>query len=904
MPDHRYTALKQLPMRLHICEDFDGVIGALPSHSDVYAGPSRLLSILEALLCLSGFPEKTDYLRIALYQQALQDWLDASDGPVFYRASFGVDRFAVARALLDRRDELLLCGWDLTGSDDLPDRLRCLASVEQLYAQRIQAPEHRVQATGVADRWAAVLRHPDCYTLLPFKTLLVYEPEPHLATALRRFVEGCRQAGIPVEWVVPEPAAPADTDLGHWQRRLSGATSASVRPKGDGTLVVLKADRDVEAAAVLGSFMGAHPDWRPLLLLPGMDRQLEEALFRYGQPALGIASASLSRPALQVLKLASLFLWDPIDVYKLMEFVTLPLKPLDDGLAFRIARVLQDRPGLFSESWHGVVLSYMDQHKDDARIRRQYDFWFKRRRYAQAAGVPRKEAVDLYNHLYLWAVERYGRQEEGSLLVLAEQARRVRDLLAALPDERLTFLELERIVRTIYEPSPLPLAAPEEGRYEFVHEPGALAINRPALLWWHLHQRTGMAASDFWRREERHALAQLGVYPEQPGRAASRQLVMDARALLRTTQQAVLVCPAHIAGSPVQPHLLLGDLEAAFERPESLLADIHSPALPHLLRPGTPTQGVQWITRRPMPEPQPHLRLPDHVAWEAPPHISVTNLEYLLYYPHCWFMRHYLQLYPASLLRISTDERLLGNLSHRFLELLLKEDCTGMDKEDVYHWIASKFPSLLQQEGAPLLLYGKEPERKAFMVKVQRAAWTLVGAIQQNGWQVAHTEHPMEGALEGIPLRAKADLLLRRGAEWAVVDFKWSGSTYRKDLIRNQEDLQLALYAHLLRGTGPWPHTAYFILDEGRFIARNRSAFAEAVEAGGHTDHEEVAALMMDRIRRTMRWRLDQIKGGMLELRTARTAPELANLYGDVLDLLEMRNVDARFDDYRFLLQG
>jgi hypothetical protein len=891
-------------MRLHLCDDFDGVLHAEPGVGDVYAGQSRLLAILEALLGRSGFPEKTDYLRIALYKQALQEWLDTSDDPVFYRASFEVDRFAVARALLDRRDALLLAGWDLSWSDGLPERLRCLAGVEQLYARMTREPDLGAQAAGVADRWAAVLNHPEWCTLLPFTTLLVYEPQAHLATPLRRFVNGCRQAGISVEWVVPDPEAPADTDLGYWQRRLSGPAAEPVGPRGDGTLVVVHADRDSDAAAVLGQFVASQSTWRPLLLLPDMNRLLEESLTRYGQPALGIAAASLSRPALQVLKLASTFLWEPIDVYKLMEFVTLPVKPLDDGLALTIARVLQDRPGLFSETWYGAVLGYMDQHNDDARIRKQYDFWLKRRRYAPQTGVPRKEAVDLYNHLYLWAIERFGRKEETTLLGLAEQARRVRDLLSALPDERLTFLELERIVRTIYEPAPLPVSEPEAGRFDVVHAPGALAMPTPVLLWWNMHHYVAMAGSDFWRKEERAALERLGIALEQPGRTGRRQLHMDMLAVMRTRRQLVLMCPTHIDGAPVQPHLLMGDLEAAFINPENLYLSVKSPALGPVLLPGSEPLEDQPIHPRLAPELQTHLNLPVETVLEKPPYISVTNLEYLLYYPHCWFMRHYLRMYPASLLRISTDERLLGNLAHRFLELLLQEDRSGMNRDDVFQWIVSRADTLLQQEGAPLLLYGKEPERKAFINKVQRAAWALLNALHQNEWQVAHTEHAMEGALEGIPLRAKADLVLRRGSEWAVVDFKWSGSAFRKRLISNQEDLQLILYAHLLRADGPWPHTAYFIIDEGCIIARNRSAFAEAIEAGGKTDHEAVAVLLLDRIRRTMRWRLDQLHGGTLELRTARTAPELAHLYGDVLDLLEMRTNDARFDDYRFLLPG
>ena len=55
--------------------------------------------------------------------------------------------------------------------------------------------------------------------------------------------------------------------------------------------------------------------------------------------------------------------------------------------------------------------------------------------------------------------------------------------------------------------------------------------------------------------------------------------------------------------------------------------------------------------------------------------------------------------------------------------------------------------------------------------------------------------------------------------EQAIIDLKWSGAKRRKELIMNGEDLQLVLYAKLLGEENRWPHTAYFILEEGEIIA-------------------------------------------------------------------------------------
>jgi ATP-dependent helicase/nuclease subunit B len=168
---------------------------------------------------------------------------------------------------------------------------------------------------------------------------------------------------------------------------------------------------------------------------------------------------------------------------------------------------------------------------------------------------------------------------------------------------------------------------------------------------------------------------------------------------------------------------------------------------------------------------------------------------------------------------------------------------------------------------------------------------------------VEATEKKLEGKFCGIPVRGKADLVLRRGDELAILDIKWSGTNRRKELIRNEEDLQLVLYAHLLPPENYWPHTAYFILEDGKLVARNNQAFKQALQASAGADHAAVGTEIFERMQRTYLWRMLQISNGAIEIRTERTAMELEALYeGHLVSLLEMKREDARYDDYRGLL--
>ncbi|MGI9158475.1 MAG: PD-(D/E)XK nuclease family protein, partial [Saprospiraceae bacterium] len=243
-------------------------------------------------------------------------------------------------------------------------------------------------------------------------------------------------------------------------------------------------------------------------------------------------------------------------------------------------------------------------------------------------------------------------------------------------------------------------------------------------------------------------------------------------------------------------------------------------------------------------------------------------------------------------------------LAHRCFETLLEQPFHAWSRADVHQWVHEKMPKLLEQEGATLLLYGREPERNVFLNRIRHAAWSLITLLRDNDWQVEGTEYPLKGEFAGVPVKGRADLVLRRGEERAIVDLKWSGATWRLEQFRNREDLQLVLYAHLLAPNGPWPHTAYFILEQGRMVARGNAAFKQAQAADSAANHDAVCAHVLAQMEKTFAWRMEQLRAGQLELRSARTAPDLDAHYGEVLlDLLEMKNEDSRWDDYRVLLE-
>ena len=156
----------------------------------------------------------------------------------------------------------------------------------------------------------------------------------------------------------------------------------------------------------------------------------------------------------------------------------------------------------------------------------------------------------------------------------------------------------------------------------------------------------------------------------------------------------------------------------------------------------------------------------------------------------------------------------------------------------------------------------------------------------------------------GTAINGRADLILKRGTERAVIDLKWWGARYREQSIRNEEDLQLVLYARLLGEGHSWAHTAYFIMEKGLLLARNNHAFQDINAVAPQEDFVEANQRILARMEATYRWRMEQIRNGEVEIRCEQTRLSLEDAYQNLplMDILEMKDNDAPFDDYRTLI--
>ena len=892
--------------KLYLGSAFDGRVFTQERGAfEQYLGPLGLLHWLEGQLGIAGLPDNTDYLRIELYRQAMQQLIDEMPGSEpFYTASFAVDRYGAAQYLLEWRDELLVGGWDFSIEESMPERLRVFAELEIRFRKKINSDHHAFLAQGFADRYSRALSRLDGIKTA-VDEIRIYDQKGSISPSLLRFIKWAEQAGIPVEYQTFEPVENPDTDLDCFKNWCLGGGETGAL-KGDGSILLVQCRRDSDAAGFVADLSRCQSEWSPVVILPELDRLLDEALIHYRQPSMGVLSSSQARPSLQVLKLAPAFLWEPLDVYKLMEFVTLPIKPIADELARKVARALAEKPGLFNDVWQASVKGFLESDQGTTELKDQYQYWFERKRFDREKLAPKRDFIDLFDYVHQWAIDAYreGKGAIQSLLVLAEQARKLREILITLPEEQIGYLELERIIRTVYAPSPLHMSIEASESWDHVHEPGAFADPAESVLWWNFIHEPANLPADRWRAEELEFLSAFGAIIENNRDRSARLIFQRMMPVLNTGNRLVCIVPEYVSGDEAVSHWLSGDLEACFDSLEAIRFDLDSESDRNSLGAYLKTGERIGVQTRATKERPLFLNIRANLPITSNEYESPTSLESLFYYPHRWFMRQKLKITPVHLYAVAPDYRLLGNLAHRFFEFLFREDCLNWDRKKLSSFQAALLPDLLRREGSTLLLYGREPERDMFVKKLENAAWALITQLRQNSWEVIGTEQKLEGTISGVPVVGKADLLLRRNDELGIIDLKWSGASRRKDLIRSREDLQLVLYAHLLRKENVWPHTAYFILENGQLIARNTEGFAEATVPGSPADHRTINDQILEQMEKTLVWRLEQLSRGEVEMRTESTAVYLDDHYGALsLDMLEMKQESARFDDYRILLE-
>jgi PD-(D/E)XK nuclease superfamily len=869
-------------MKITLGQALDGIESQVASDSlgDIVCGPLRLMDVLETQL---GLKRKSisDMTRIFQLVKVLEKLIE--NNQPFYSASFEKDPLAVSEALLQWRDSLALAGWDGT-TDGSSRRLRALADVNTALKEKV--------ASGVPDRLMAIhdaLAHRHhC-----IETIIVVDPPSAFPLLWRQIFIKLRAQFRTSEEYLCATNNEQETDLIELKAALFSGSTEKIKLRNDGSVMQFSAYSEFTLAHVAAKLLRDISKESHVLIAESDCTVLDDVLIAGDQSSLGVHPTSLARPIPQLLLLALRLCWKPLNPLHLLEFLTHPNCPVEFHLRSELSRVMVECPGVGGPKWveaiEAVKKIYQTKPADEAkelfpRLEKDLADWIHVSKYAPRVGVPGAEIAGHCSGIAKWAKVRLIKEKEqgdsAKVSLFQSLATQASELGEAVKEtEIVTQCRLERLVRKV-SGNGWPSAKNRElGHGHRIGSPAACIETADTVIWWNFSDPEHVALPH-WTDAEVEDLQKHGAEIPTAASILSAESGHWLQPFLSARKKLVLFTPRQRNGEPVAAHPLLSRLQAMVDGkfPTTHLdADLQRKKVPS-------AEQIRHVALR---TPRRWWKLKDGTQFVSRTAESFSSAEKFVYSPYSWILDYKAVLRPGVLsqFRMRSENVLRGNLLHRLLDLLVagpvaKGHWAAVTEGDLKDYIEKQWPVILEQEGATLLLLGKQSEATALLDTAKRALWSLSQHLRAAQIKETDTNVNFEAEFIGGKLEGYVDLLIKNEkSKVAVVDLKSGRLEEKQRELQSNVQLQLAIYGFLHKQvSGEWPSAMYFILNSGRMLAQNKDYFplaysvpAKSGSGGLETCWNEF--IEMWRYRRTL---LDQ---GWIELTLSITEPQNGDTY-------------------------
>ncbi len=772
----------------------------------VRGGPDQLLEWLETQCGLNG-PRVNHTDRIMAYHGRMR----GQDG--FFRRSYETDAWATAAHMLARRDALMLAGWDRAGDGFLAD----MARIEPMPPQVVGPPE----------RLMAVLQALQNGFHLPPHDVIV--PDRDCWPALwQRVLDALHVVDAPA----PEPRG--EGALRIIQQNLLAGEEATTQV--DAHVVACRAGRML-AVQFLARWL-RNKDATVVCSDGQTATLLDAALSAHGVPTMGASHETRAHPAMQVLPLAVGLLWEPVNPYVLLDFLTLPLSPVS-GFGRKLARALEKQPGFGSEAWQEAVAEVLAD--DDGKRADKISKWLDHTRLQAGQDMPTSLLQERCGQVAQWAAGRASVEEdEGLKEALLEASAQASSFgqLAAQMGSTITEAQLARLLDDVRSEGGHEKPFPAQASGPRIVTQLADIPPSDHVVWLGVGSNHGHATP--WTPDELAILDQHGL-DVRPTRARAASLRADIRGLCNARSLLVVDVPTDAPTHPLwlQMHSCL---QIGGSRAGSL------PELEALLPSMIATQEIA---------PQPAQEAA--TIWEAggpiplPDTVSASSLEDQLACPLKWVLRYGLRIRPGAIASIPEGAQLKGNFGHELLEKVFLPG-PPPDPDTAQKRMREHFDAFVESHAAPLAVPRKLAERKRLRRDLEDAARNLAALLHRGGYAIVGLEIKTETTVDvpggKTPLKSYIDCVVRGPDGEAVVDFKFGGQKNKQEQLEGGRAFQLATYAHA-RGTR---RGGYFILTKHALLTPRAGPIEGAQETLEGPDMETTWTRFADALHRASDW--------------------------------------------------
>ena len=828
---------------------------------NIYCGNIQLL---QRLLFYAGVPylPVSNEERIAFYHNCMQNKIDASS--LFYN-SFQTDSAGMSRTILAWRDALVEIGWNAKAYSGNSIKLSLLRDIE---------PENMPK--GEADYWYALIQIASAGRILPKEINLIVtcdkqEIKPHIAHILDKQ----KDFGVSVEYRI-ERRTCAYGNLGKIQDAIIGKSNGKiVLDKDDDTFRYISFVNEDDALR----YVATEPIDESAVYFCSNPKRFDNTLRLLGKPAIGSSMTSGSPQVVQLFMLGNGLFEYPLNIHRIIEWLNLPINPIDRGLRRTLCNVLTESGGINNAEWNKAMSDYItstEDEKEQKKFAKQVENFLP---------LPQSPTVDVeivkaFNeNLRVWATNKLAMEKFSYDEIVREQIASVKSycstlikMLENVPAE-FCFLDLQLWCRSISQPSTYAQYDAEVSSHMVISTMGDIHDVADSIVWFPAED-PGVVAYPFEHLNDAEYAEVVNtggmLYKREQhtlmNQAAMQRMLLNAKSL-------TIIEAEKCNGEKVARHPLVLQLN------ECIKGGLKSIAQHKLLSDECMVIDRQVINQNENPiliELGEQVNLKErHERYEdiAKQAESYSSLSQLIQHPFTYVCERCAKLDDQTMPSAQDLDKTLGNVAHLIIERVfgdsksIEEACGLYEDRTKYEAI---FEESVNEKGLLLRQLEYAIDLRRLREKMHEALDKLAKTIIANHLTVDACEYEFEPAEwseagENVKLGSRADMLLSDDKGGKVIfDFKYSRSKSRKTEIEENRALQLEVYRYMAKqkfGEDTNVRVAYVLLPDVTILTADKFNDIDSIKLKTDRAYADVIA----EAARSYRLRWEQLKAGKIE---------------------------------------
>ena len=862
---------------------------------NIYCGNTQLL---QRLLFYAGVPylPVSNEERIVYYHACMQG--KVNEASPFYN-SFKTDSVGMSRTVLTWRDALVEVGWNARSYEGRSIKLSLLRDIE---------PEDMLK--GEADYWYSLIKIASVGRILPENikvevTCCKHEVKPHIAHILDKQQE----FGVSVVYCADKTQC-ASGNLGKIQEAIiTESKDEIVLDNIDETFHYITFTNEDDALR----YVATEPIDEATVYFCSKPKRFDNTLRLLGKPTIGSSMTSGSPQVVQLFMLGNGLFEYPLNIHRIIEWLNLPINPIDRGLRRTLCNALTESGGINNAEWNNAKTDYITSYKDkkeQKKFEKQAEIFLP---------IPKSDKVDVKSvktfndNLCKWATMLLAMDKFPYDDIVREQIASIESYCTTLigmldkaPAE-FSFLDLQLWCKNIAQPSTYAQYDAEVCSHTTIGSMGDIHDIADSVVWFPAED-AGVVAYPFENlndAEYAEVENQGAMVYKREKHSLMNQAVMQR--ILLNTKSLTIIEAEKCSGEKVARHPLVLQLN------ERIKGGLKSIVQKNSLSKDYTTNDSKVNNQNEnsiLIELGEQVKLKErHERYEdkAKQAESYSSLSQLIQHPFAYVCERCAKLDDHAMPSAQDLDKTLGNVAH----LIIEKVFDGRPIKDACEYYKAEYETIFEEsvneKGLLLRLPEYGIDLRRLKNKMREALGKLAETIFNNGLTVDACEYEFKQAEwieagNGVTLGSRADMLLSDDKGGKVIfDFKYSRSKSRKTEVEENRALQLEVYRYMAKqefGKETNVRVAYVLLPDVTILTADEFDDIDVIKLKADRARADVIA----EAARSYRFRWEQLKSGEIErvegcnVSTGKYADEVAKQGLFPLSVYDNRYSEDKFD--------